>query len=329
MGLFKRGQTWWISFSHNGKQVRHSTETGNEELAKKIYYKVMTEVAEGKWLDKLPGSKETFKEMMEKYMDEHSKPNKASWDRDERSLAHLLPFFQDHVVTEVKPKMINQYKTMRRKEGASTCSVNRELALMKHAYTLAIKEWEWARENPVKMVKMEKEPPSRDRWLNYEEEKSLLAVSPQWLTEIITFAVETGCRKNEILSLIWRDVNLTKKVVTIFGQKTGERRELPLSQFAYDVLFAKHKQREKIQSLNQDFVFSYPTGQKLSVHTLRTAYENALTKAKKKGSGFTIFATPLQPGCHSQGLTLIQFRRLWDTNHSQQRSVMPTIIRKV
>jgi len=262
-------------------------------------------------------------------MDEHSKPNKASWDRDERSLAHLLPFFQDHVVTEVKPKMINQYKTMRRKEGASTCSVNRELALMKHAYTLAIKEWEWARENPVKMVKMEKEPPSRDRWLNYEEEKSLLAVSPQWLTEIITFAVETGCRKNEILSLIWRDVNLTKKVVTIFGQKTGERRELPLSQFAYDVLFAKHKQREKIQSLNQDFVFSYPTGQKLSVHTLRTAYENALTKAKKKGSGFTIFATPLQPGCHSQGLTLIQFRRLWDTNHSQQRSVMPTIIRKV
>ncbi len=101
MGLFKRGQTWWISFSHNGKQVRHSTETGNEELAKKIYYKVMTEVAEGKWLDKLPGSKETFKEMMEKYMDEHSKPNKASWDRDERSLAHLLPFFQDHVVTEV------------------------------------------------------------------------------------------------------------------------------------------------------------------------------------------------------------------------------------
>ena len=75
--------------------------------------------------------------------------------------------------TEVKPKLINRYKIQRRKEGASTCSINRELALMKHAFNLALKEWEWVEDNPVKKVSMEKEPPARDRWLSYDEDVTL------------------------------------------------------------------------------------------------------------------------------------------------------------
>jgi integrase len=52
-------------------------------------------------------------------------------------------------------------------------------------------------------------------------------VSPVWLKEIIIFAVETGCRREEILSLEWKDVNLFERLVIIFGKKTGERRTVP------------------------------------------------------------------------------------------------------
>ena len=210
MGLYKRGQTWWISFSYNGRQVRQSTETDDKKLAEKIYHKVLTEVAEGKWLDKLPGAKETFTDMMDKYMEEYSKPNKASYSRDAISIKHLLPSFGDYYVTDITPKLIQQYKTKSRRENASPCSINRELALMKHAYTLAINEWEWAQNNPVKQVSLEKEPAPRDRWLTYEEEKDLLQACPVWVREIVLFALETGCRRGEMLSLLWRERSFKK-----------------------------------------------------------------------------------------------------------------------
>ncbi len=280
MGLFKRGQTFWISFSYKGKQVRQSLETDDKKTAEKIYHKVMTEVAEGKWFEKPEGASRTFREMMEKYMAEHSRPNKASWGRDERSLAHLLPVFSGVIVTEIRRRMINAYKTKRRQEGASTCSVNRELALMKHAYSLAIKEWEWTKENPVKMVSMEKEPPSRDRWLSYGEEKALLSAASPWLKEIVAFAIETGCRKEEMLSLTWRNVDLPQKVVTIFGKKTGERRTIPLTAAAHDILMARFNVKGKVQALREEFVFSYPPGRKVSTHTVRSAFDDALKKAR-------------------------------------------------
>ena len=279
MGLYRRGQVWWICFSYKGKFIRRSTETGDKKLAGRVYHKVLGEIAEGKWFERLAGEDKTFREMMKKYMIEHSMPKKESSERDRSSLTHLLPFFQNYALTEVSPKLINEYKTARRNDGASPCTINRELALMKHAFTLAINEWEWIKENPVKKVSMEKEPTSRDRWLNYDEEEKVLSASPQWLKGIIIFAIETGCRRGEILSLVWKDVDLFKKVVTIFGKKTGERRAIPLTQKALEILKARQKARMNVMSIKGDFVFTHPAGQKVNFHTLRTAFERAIKKA--------------------------------------------------
>lgn len=279
MGLFKRGQTWWMRLTYRGKQIRKSTETGNKKLAKRIYDKILGEIAEGKWFEKLPGEEKTFAEMMEKYMNEHSIPKKASSERDGSSLTHLLPFFGSCCLTEITPKLINEYKNQRRLEGSSFSSINRELALTKHAFNLAIKEWEWIDKNPVERVSLEKEPPSRDRWLTCEEEEELLTVSPQWLREIIIFALETGCRREEILSLKGRDVDFSNKAAVIFGKKTGERRTIPLTQRAFDVLMLKRKTQRNVISIKGDFVFTHPPGQRINIHTLRWAFEKAVKDA--------------------------------------------------
>ncbi|NLW35213.1 tyrosine-type recombinase/integrase [Syntrophorhabdus aromaticivorans] len=67
MGLYKRGQTWWIDFSYKGKRVRHSTETDDKKLAEKIYHKVMTEVVEGKYFAS-PVEDVTFQDLAEDYL---------------------------------------------------------------------------------------------------------------------------------------------------------------------------------------------------------------------------------------------------------------------
>ena len=38
-----------MSFSHNGRQYRQSTETENKRLAARIFDKLKGELAEGKW----------------------------------------------------------------------------------------------------------------------------------------------------------------------------------------------------------------------------------------------------------------------------------------
>ncbi len=126
---------------------------------------------------------------MEKYMAEYSAVNKAprSHIRDQESWRHLIKFFGDYMIVEITPKIISEYKTKRRQEGASPRTLNYELTLMSHAFNLAIREWEWVRENPVRRVSKERVNNQRERWLTLEEEEKLLAASPKWLTRDYLF----------------------------------------------------------------------------------------------------------------------------------------------
>ena len=286
MALFKRGRTWWMSFTYQGQQTQKSTGVKDRKLAEKIYCKIMTQIAEGKWFERLPGDEKTFKEMMDRYMTEHSIPNKKSWQRDRDSLTHIFPVFGELTLPEITSPRISEYKSHRRLEGAAPATINKELALMKHAFTLAIKEWEWARENPVKNVRMEKEPPPRDRWLTYEEEGRLLSVCPAWLKEIIIFAIETGARRGEILSLTWNEVNLPGRLATILGQKTAVNRSIPLTQRVFEILKTRGRSRSKVRSIYEDLVFTYPEGKRVDISDLRLAFQGALRKAGIQGFRF-------------------------------------------
>jgi integrase len=283
MGLYKRGSVWWMSFSYQGRQIRRSTETTDKKLAQRILDKVKGEIAEGKWFEKLPGEDRTFKEMMDKYMAEHSIPNKVSHDRDKRSLLHLMPFFGDLLISEITPMRINEYKVTRRLEGATPATINRELALMKHAYSIAIREWEWIQENPVKKVNMEKENNKRDRWLLPDEEKKLLEASPEWLKEIIIFALNTGMRLGEILSLRWNSVDMKRKTVVVLRSKNNEKRTIPLNEKALGVL---KKRLEHSQLAKVDLVFYSNSYKEYDYSNLEKAFRKAVKKAEIKDFRF-------------------------------------------
>ena len=203
---------------------------------------------------------------------------KRSTMRDRASLKHLLPFFGGLTLRGIRPGHISRYKANRLAAEAAPATLNRELALMKHAFTLSIKEWGWAKENPVKMVSMEKEAPHKDRWLTDDEERRLLRACPGWLREIVVFGVDTGCRRGEILSLSWQHVDLQRGVAIIFGKKTSEWRGVPLTRRLRDIMAAKQAS-QKVQSLRDNFVFCNPAGLVVNIHELRWAFETALGEA--------------------------------------------------
>jgi integrase len=63
------------------------------------------------------------------------------------------------------------------------------------------------------------------------EERRLLAAAGPRLQNVIIAAIETCCRRGELLSLRWRDVNLERSELTIRGEKAkdGDTRVLPIS----------------------------------------------------------------------------------------------------
>lgn len=116
--------------------------------------------------------------MMTRYMTERAvlKAPKSRI-RDATALKHLLPVFGQSVLGQITPKLLAQYKVQRRLEGAAPATTNKELQLVRHAFNLAMREWEWCRENPMHRVSLEQVRNEVDRWLTADEEERLLAAS--------------------------------------------------------------------------------------------------------------------------------------------------------
>jgi len=278
MGLYKRGTVWWMSFSHNGEQVRRSTETEDRKLAIRIFDKLKGDIAEGKWFEMLPGENYTFGDLMKKYLEEYSSVNKAktSYTRDKSLAAHLLTSFKDEYLLDITPAMISDYKVQRRRDGAAPRTINYELTLMSHAYNIAIGEWEWLKNNPVKKVKKDRVDNLIERWLTHEEEERLLNVSAKWLQEIIVFAIHTGLRQSEILDLKWHQLDLTRRTMLIYEQKNRGVDTLPLNETALGVLEERHQHR-----LSQcDNVFYSITHTRIGNRNLFRAFKIATKRAK-------------------------------------------------
>lgn len=267
-----------MSFNHNGKQVRRSTETDDKKLAMRIFDKIKGDIAEGKWFERLPGEDYTFGDLMGKYLEEYSSVNKArtSHKRDKSLANHLLTSFKDTHILRITPAMISEYKVHRRQEGASPRTINYELTLMSHAFNIAIREWGWLHDNPVIRVKKYRVNTTIERWLTCEEEERLLSVSAKWLQEIIIFAIHTGLRQSEILDLKWSRVDLFRRTIIISEQKNRGVDTLPLNETAMGVLVERQRQR-----LPQcDYVFPSNNQTRINNRNLYRAFVIATDRAQ-------------------------------------------------
>jgi site-specific recombinase XerD len=54
-------------------------------------------------------------------------------------------------------------------QGRANGTVNRYLAVLSHAFTMAVREWQWCADNPVRRITKPKEPRGRVRFLSADE----------------------------------------------------------------------------------------------------------------------------------------------------------------
>ena len=265
MALFKRGNVWWYQFFYKGRRYRGTTESPSKREAEMVIAKFRAEARENRFFDVKKEPDVRFNTLAEEYL-KYSRVNKKSYQRDGDSMKRLSAYFGERQVSRITPKLIEKYKMLRSGQ-VKPATVNRELACLKHMFTMAIK-WGEATTNPVKEVKLFREPKGSLRVLSIEEESKLLAVSAPHLRPIIITALNTGMRKGEILSLTWDRVDFENRVIRIENTKNGEYRAIPMNERLFETL----KMVDKCSA----FVFHIDNG--AGLRNVRTAFSNAMRR---------------------------------------------------
>lgn len=115
----------------------------------------------------------------------------------------------DWRVADVVTDSIERFREVRRGQCTGVQAVNRNLARLRALFNWAMRV-SYVEATPFKrhseaVVKLSRELP-RSRRLDAGEEQQLLAACGPHLRGVVETAIETGCRRGEILSLQWKQV---------------------------------------------------------------------------------------------------------------------------
>ncbi|MBY0485061.1 site-specific integrase [Nitrosomonas sp.] len=130
---------------------------------------------------------------------------------------------------------------------AKTRTMLREWSMLSHAFNIAINEWGWMTENPLKKVTKPKTPQPRNRrFVDDEITRLLMALGYDYnekpvrsgarVGAAMLFAIETAMRAGEIISLTWGNINIDTRVAHLPMTKNGFSRDVPLSQEAIRII---------------------------------------------------------------------------------------------
>jgi len=281
MSLYQRGKSWYYDFVYRGERYTGCVGQVSKTVAKAILAKKKAEAVEGRY--ELPSKKPTL--TLEEFAKEYFAYYRAnrrprSVERHETSYRAMRPTFGHVRLAAITPLALERYKRQRKEDGVVEATINRELAFLKNLFTKAI-EWGKAAENPVKKVRMYREQNARTRYLTEDEEVRLLAVCSPHIRPLVITALHTGFRASELRSLIWDDVDIRRRIITVRAgyAKNGEARSVPMNQLLTDTL-----KSVKLANYQGDKVFCNREG--TPYRSFRSAFERAVQKAEIKDFTF-------------------------------------------
>lgn len=237
--IYRRGKggIYWFRFRFGGRFVHESARTTSKTLAREAERQRRREL-ETKWnrveRRSLPP---TFERAASAWL-EAEKPHLAERTYEIYEVAircHLTPALGPRLLCDIGADTIASYQARRKGAEASARTLNKELQVLRQ---ILKRHKLWA--NLQGDVKFEREHCDIGKALTREEEKKLLkaCASNALLDAVVTLALNTALRKNEIRTLRWSQVDFEKRTVTVGKAKTqaGSGRVIPLNQPAFDSL---------------------------------------------------------------------------------------------
>jgi integrase len=187
----------------------------------------------------------TLRELMERYRKEVCPRHKGS--RQEIARLGLLarePFVHN-CADEVTTDTVRSYKDRLVQAGNSNATINLKLSLLSAIYKAAHLDWNHALKNPVEGVRRPPQGFGRYRRISDEEHLQIEAYLDSRVAtsfaSFVRFALSTGMRRSEILSLTWDDINLDRRLITLRDSKNSRPRWIPIDDSAMKVLLTQQR----------------------------------------------------------------------------------------
>lgn len=208
-------------------------------LAKKWVQDTESSIRDGRHFRTAEAKKHTVKDLIDRFINQWLAqfPHRIirqtaylAWWKNR--LGHLfLADLTPAILAEARDALLAEKTPRQTIRNPSTA--NRYIAAFSRTLTIAMKEWGWLDDSPMRKVSKPTEGKGRNRLLSLEEKDRLLLAcktSPNpHLYPIVSLAILLAMRFGEIVELKWENIDWTNKLITLEKTKNGERRILPLT----------------------------------------------------------------------------------------------------
>ena len=246
-GEVRESAVWWMRWCVYGQARRESTKTRDYAEAKRLLKIREGQAASGLAMPKSAG-RVPFAELAADVINDYRK-NELRSIRDLRIRLdkHILPRLGHLKAVQIRIAEINDYIALRQTEGAANGTVNRELQVIRRAFTLGIAS-EKIHAKPA--FELLKENNARKGFFDRDQLESVVRHLRPHNRPPALFAFITGWRKGEILSLQWPQVDFPAGIVRLEPgtTKNDEARVFPFTTELRDILAG---QRAKADALRQ------------------------------------------------------------------------------
>jgi integrase len=259
MALYKRKSTWWTDFSVNGQRFRESLDTSDWREAQAKQKELISNAAQGKLA---PSSQQfsrlAFSVAAERYLESRKlELSPKSLQKETQLLVQPGLFLGTTPLHKINAEQLQSYREQRAAQGTSPSFINMEMGALRRILKRA-KRWHLIGED----LRPLKERRRVGRALSEEEKAKLIDIAsanPDWQVArcAAILALNTTMRGCELKNLLWKDVDLVDRTLTIRRSKTeaGER-VIPLNSEAMETILELLRRAETFDGANLDkFVF--------------------------------------------------------------------------
>jgi len=276
-GIYKRGNTYWITFTDAGGKRRWESSKSKYYAAADTLLSIRkTETAQGKLPEILSKRQQTtFRELATRYLD-YCQHQKDILNKRNRLDKFIIPYFGDRLITSIKLADIETFYSNQLSQCKTVATANRRLEIVKNIWTKAV-EWGLLPEDHLKMARKVKKQSERESWriryLEKHEAVLLLDACNEITRQIVACALSTGMRKDELFELTWDDVRFDTGFTYVRKSKNSDQRQIPISEELNDILMDVRK--AALQEAK--YVFPGKNGGKRT--DVKKSFESACKKA--------------------------------------------------
>jgi hypothetical protein len=204
---------WMLKYYRDGRPIVESSHTDDERKAGKVLKQREADIDRGLPVGPQVG-RVRFEDAAADVVRDYRVNGRRSLPELERRIKlHLALFFGGRRLSTVTTADVREYTDKRQEAGASNAEINRELAVLKRAYTLAVQAGRLLHRPHIPMLE---EHNVRIGFFEREQFEAVRKHLPEDLRDAATFAYITGWRvPNEVLTLKWRQVDLAAKTVRL------------------------------------------------------------------------------------------------------------------